>query len=46
MFFDRFLLVVESRDLCQADKSIIGVELIINKLHGLSPSGGLVSPSG
>ena len=23
-----------------------GIELMINKLHGLSPSGGLVSPSG
>ena len=25
---------------------LILIELMINKLHGLSPSGGLVSPSG
>ena len=39
-----WLLRAESRNFCQAEKE--SIELYNNRLHGLSPPGGLVSPSG
>jgi hypothetical protein len=45
-----FVLIFAIVQLCTAEYVSLGqkttIELMINKIHGLSPSGGLVSPSG